>query len=632
MTDNKFKQLKRLSAFLSAVVFFAMCWNVCAVAVYSPDTNPAPPIGVEAALERAKQFNLDIEGMTPEDIAEKYHVDLYLDVLDHYGNSDIPGERIIVSEGDTWQQCMDRLFSKYSTDTYRVGIGYYNTLTGEEQYINGDKYMVSASMFKVPTNMIIADRVSSGQITMDEEIAGAPYSYHQYQTIVNSDNQRWMDLINYLGGYSAFKQLQIPYLGNDPSEELGWSYQIDNYYNAKEFIHMLRTLYDDPERFPGIIECMLEATPFSDFKEYEHRYPIAQKYGFVQQNESDGAYHTYITCCGIVYTDTPFMIVMFTDNVEQAYSLLSEYAVVMADYTNMVAETEQKKAEEERIRDEEAKKAAEEELQKRLEADAAAAEQAAVEPTPRPVVNETVEKHVLGGFSVVDCIIIGWIFIFVIVCCVLIFRRNNAGKINGFWAVLAVILAGLAMLLCMVALRQGTVFAEPNGNPSETVNAFFSAVVAGDYETAYEELSDFESLGLEKYPSSDETRMLYDALRSSYDYALRGNCVRDMLSAVQSVSFRYLNLDAVKADASGRISGILEEIALNRPKSQVYDADGAYFEAVTDEVYRKALTEALSVADKYITSAEFDVHVDYSDGKWLMSTSPELISALSGGT
>lgn len=604
-----------------------------ALADYVGGNNPAPPLGVEAALDRAREFNEHIRGKTPEELAEEYDLDLYTGILSAYGSTEPLGGVIEVNEGDSWQDVMDRLFSVYNTDTYRVGVGYYNTLTGEEQYVNPDKYMVSASMFKVPTNMIIADRVSSGEISMDTEIAGAPYSYHEYMTIVHSDNQRWMDLINYLGGYSQFKQLQIPYLGSDPTEELGWNYQIDNYYNARQFIHMLRTLYDDPERFPGIIECMLEANPFSDFKQYEHRYPIAQKYGFVAQNESDGAYHTYITCCGIVYTDTPFMIVMFTDNVDMAYDLLSSYAVVMTDYTNMVAASEAKKQAEaeEKARLEELALIEQQEKEAAEEAKRAAELAAVTEPTPRPIFTGTVDKTAFGSFTVKDAIVMGWVVLLTVLCFVLLFRGNRSGRIGGFWAGLSIVFSAAAMIVCVVALRMGTLYSHPNGEPAEPVNGFFSALSAGNYETAYSYLSDYDSLGLEKEPESEDSRLLFDALRSSYDFSLRGDAVRDRLHATQKVSFRHLNLDAVKKAAESRVNPLLKNIVESRSKSQVYDSDGNYLESVTDEVYRKALSEALAGASQYYTSTELEIPVDYADGKWLMSTTPELISALLGG-
>ena len=259
-----------------------------------------PEVGLKAALEKAQAFNEWMDQRTAEQIAEEMGISVW-SVLSPYGTEAPPEPLITVSEGDSWDGLLQQLLDKYDTDSDHVGIGSYFPRTGEEHYINPDKYIVSASMFKVPLNMILADRVSDGEMTMDTDIFGMPYRWYQYRTIVHSDNERSVNLMDYMGGYSEFKRLQIPYLGNDPSEDLGWNYQIENYYNAREFIHLLRMLYDEPERFPGIVENMLEAEPYSYFHQYERRYPIAQKYGFVGQEEN-WVYHTYINTCGIIFT------------------------------------------------------------------------------------------------------------------------------------------------------------------------------------------------------------------------------------------------------------------------------------------------------------------------------------------
>ena len=248
----------------------ALLMSFCAAAM--GENIPEP--GLEEALKRAQEFNEWMSTRTDDEIAAEMGVSRW-DVLSPYGTEAPPEPLITVSENDTWDGLVDRLLAKYEADESGVGIGYYNSRTGEEHYRNADRYMVSASMFKVPLNMIFADRVSSGEMTMDSEIFNAPYSWYQCRTIVESDNDRSVDLMNYLGGYRAFKQLQIPYLGNDPEADLGWNYQIENFYNPRQFIHMLRTLLESPERFPGILENMLQATPFSYLHQYERRYPIA---------------------------------------------------------------------------------------------------------------------------------------------------------------------------------------------------------------------------------------------------------------------------------------------------------------------------------------------------------------------
>ena len=179
-----------------------------------------PEVGLEAALEKAQAFNEWMDQRTAEQIAEEMGISVW-SVLSPYGTEAPPEPLITVSEGDSWDGLLQQLLDKYDTDSDHVGIGYYFPRTGEEHYINPDKYIVSASMFKVPLNMILADRVSDGEMTMDTDIFGMPYRWYQYRTIVHSDNERSVNLMDYMGGYSEFKRLQIPYLGNDPSEDLG---------------------------------------------------------------------------------------------------------------------------------------------------------------------------------------------------------------------------------------------------------------------------------------------------------------------------------------------------------------------------------------------------------------------------
>ena len=530
---------------------------------------------------------------------------------------------------------MERLLEKYDTDSDHVGIGYYFPRTGEEHYINPDKYIVSASMFKVPLNMILADRVSDGEMTMDTDIFGMPYRWYQYRTIVHSDNERSVNLMDYMGGYSEFKRLQVPYLGNDPAEDLGWNYQIENYYNAREFIHLLNMLYEEPERFPGIVENMLEAEPYSYFHQYERRYPIAQKYGFVGQEEN-WVYHTYINTCGIIFTEDPFLLVVFTDNVANAYDLISECCMVMCDYTNLLSSRadEQEAQEAEALRaQQEADRAAFDRTLQQLSAHLTQEDNISSVITP-----VAAEKAAEAGktprfhMSVVSSVILLWIAIAMIAGFVIIFRHNMAGKINAFWAVIAILLAGAGLALCVVGMNFGMVYAKPEGDPQETVTTFFDSLIAGDYPAAYACLNNYSSLGVENTPDSEESRILMEALKESYGYALRGDAEISGMNAVQRVSVVALNLKAIRTEAEGRLEEILQEMVDTHQRKELYDAEGNYLPSVTDAVTLRALLEALNSDNMHLSSAELDMELVYTtEGKWLINAGSELISILSGG-
>lgn len=593
-----------------------------------------PQVGLEKELARAREKTEWINSHTPQEIAEAEGFPNEWLVISPYGTSEPPEPKLVVEENMAWEDVIAMLFEKYSIgDEQTITLGYYNPETGEEKYYLGDTYKISASMLKVPLNMLYTEKISKGEMSFEQDIYGRPYSTMLYRTIVKSDNDCSGQLIGYLGGYSTFREAQKVYLGGNPTEEEGYLYS-DNYYTARQFIQVLKLLYTENDRFPGVVENMLEAEPYSYLREYEHRFPIAQKYGYVEQSN-----HTYINSCGIVFSASPFCIVIFTDNLSKAYDVMAEYCTLMCDYN----EIQSRKAQEAAAQAEQERLAAEAAAQAEAEAEAAEAaarvqEEASVQEEPskqeepnaadeRPVlVKHTIGNVPIGGFMAMIAICTA-----AIIAIVIIFRYNGAGSINGFWGVLSIILAALAMLLCIVGLNFGTIVSAPNGNPQDTVEAFYENIISGNYSEAYSYLSDYSDLGLENPPESEEGRMIFNALKSSYAYTIRGNCTRDTLHATQLVAFRYLNLAMVEEAAGGMINDLLNDVVQTRPKSQVYDAEGNYLESVTDEVYRKALTEVLGDSEKYCTSSEFEVSLDYIDGEWLLNTDSRMIAALLGG-
>ena len=91
--------------------------------------------------------------------------------------------------GKTWEQVIDEFLEQHYADADSVGLGYYNTVTGEEEYHNPDTYFVAASMFKVPLNMLYCEMVSNGEINWDTNIWGYSYEYLLEGTIIDSNNE-----------------------------------------------------------------------------------------------------------------------------------------------------------------------------------------------------------------------------------------------------------------------------------------------------------------------------------------------------------------------------------------------------------------------------------------------------------
>ena len=149
-----------------------------------------------------------------------------------------------------------------------------------------------------------------------------------------------------------------------------------SYFTVRFMNDVMTTLYNDPERFPNIIDCLKRAQPVDYFHLCtDPNLVIAQKYG--SYNEWNGT-------TGIIYTPNPVILTVMMENVEGAEEVIGNAAKMFVDYTltrddkltsdtaekaEAVREAEEKAAQEEAARAEEARLAQE-------EADRQAAEQA----------------------------------------------------------------------------------------------------------------------------------------------------------------------------------------------------------------------------------------------------------------
>ena len=230
-------------------------------------------------------------------------------------------------EGKDWEDVISEFFDRWGIYEGDVAIGYYNTVTGEEHYINGDKYMHAASLYKVPLNMYYAEKVSSGEMSMDDLIYGISYEHIQTYSIQYSSNELSELLENNIGTYQEYKAAIAPYLCDDP-EALTYPYYSMNYFTAAQFTYALKKLYAAPERYPNVLELMKLATPDKFFAMGEDRFVIAQKYGYYM-DEGLGT----LNDAAIIYTDEPIVLVLMSDFMSGGPYAMTDLCTRMCDYT-----------------------------------------------------------------------------------------------------------------------------------------------------------------------------------------------------------------------------------------------------------------------------------------------------------
>lgn len=258
----------------------------------------------------------------------------------------------------TWEEVTEEFLAERGIGDDHIGIGYRNTVTGEEHYLNADTFYVGASLYKVPLNMYFCEKIYNGEMTGDDLINGTKYSYLRETSLVNSDNGSagtlWLTFVT----YRAYREAIAQYMGEDPDTVDEQYYgKLNNYFTPREMIYCMNLLQTQSERFPGILDALLRAEPNGYFKYHEQPCEVAQKYGYLN------TYGDYdINCAAIVYTEEPFALVVFTVSVNHVEEIMADYCTLMIDYTEY-------RTEQNRLAD---------------EAEASAAPEAAPTPSPSP--------------------------------------------------------------------------------------------------------------------------------------------------------------------------------------------------------------------------------------------------------
>lgn len=522
------------------------------------------------------------------------------------------------AEGNDADQDWDTIVSRFLAENKcrddSVALGYYNTVTGEEHFYRGDVYMETGSTYKVPLNMVYAEKIYEGEMDFDTPIGVLKYQYLQHQTIVYSNNDYatllWQNIGKNedYGNYTVFRTAIAPYMGVDP-DNVDPIYYKNRFFTAEQVMHCLKMLYSEPERFPGVIDCMLLAEQDNYFCYHPQHYPIAHKYGYIFEN---GCLN--ICDSGICYTDDPIIIVMFTENVRHPNSMLADYCTLMCDYAQSTRSA-------------------------RLSPDGSLTESPVIS-TEDTVISQIPVSETPGDTEIADpadnkensaampTIFICTIFLVAITSVIISSARKKTKPVSG---ILSVLFATAALVLCVIGAVNGTIFTRTEGDPRDTVIAFFESIVSGDYDTAYNYLSDYSDLGLDIAVKDEVSASMINALHSSYAFELVDDCDTDGLSARQNVKIRYLDFNRMSEDLLKNTNECIRMMVDRLSKKEIYNESGEYLDSFIASAYAEAVELTLSRKEDYFSYAFLGLDLVYRNDLWLINTSPELLTALSGG-
>ena len=263
---------------------------------------------------------------------------------------------------------LDRLAEEFITEHKlnkdRISFGYCYLETGDEYCYNGDTWYYPGSVYKVPLMMLVAEKVSAGELEQDGDFMGMPLSRVEEYIPTYSNNDWAHNVRRWLhdgAGDQVWRKAAMAYADLDESY-YSTDYADYCYYTARYITRVLETLYfGGEERFPNVIPCMLDGNPVNYFKlsDEMRQYEIAQKYGsFIDQNNRN-----WNATVGIIYTEHPIIVSVLTLDAPNAEKVLSDAAILFTNYTKQVdgrldayreaqAEAERQRQEEERAAEE----------------------------------------------------------------------------------------------------------------------------------------------------------------------------------------------------------------------------------------------------------------------------------------
>ena len=291
-------------------------------------------------------------------------------------------EPILVADEEGFTEIVNALIQEFGRDAddyCGISVGFCYTKTNEALFYYGDEWYYTASVFKLPLMMMLANDVLNGENPIGGYSNGPDEVLRE--CLVNSDNTRAFVTASYFYTWPRVRENEQKLAGwteeQLPEGFLQW--EETPKYSCRFLIDILRELYANPDQYPSVIDYMSQAQPGEFLRQNDLTdIVIAQKFGSLTIRDEQVNH-----IAGIVYTDTPILITVMTRDFGYYYAkafcgrLCEELVAYSAQLDQRYAEKEEQR-EQEKL----SEQLALAEVQK-AEAEREAAEKAAAEESAR---------------------------------------------------------------------------------------------------------------------------------------------------------------------------------------------------------------------------------------------------------
>ena len=226
------------------------------------------------------------------------------------------------------QKLVEDYAAVYGLKRNDISVAYCYLDTGDTWYYNADRWYFSAGLHRVPLMMILAEWEHDGKVTRETSFKGmtlgqAEESVLIYNSVDNTNLMMSMIGSNEDARREFMKFSPLPESYYDP-DFLAYSY-----FSARYMMDVLKTLYNESERFPNILDCMKRSAVGQYFGAGLGGIEVAQRFGSYtaprrNENNHDAA---------IIYTEHPFALVVMTENMGVTQQIMKDMGIIFRDYT-----------------------------------------------------------------------------------------------------------------------------------------------------------------------------------------------------------------------------------------------------------------------------------------------------------
>lgn len=321
-------------------------------------------------------------------------------------------EPILVLDEEAFTDIVTSLLQEYGRETddfSGISVGFCYTKTNEAAFYYGDEWYYSASLFKVPLMMMLANDVLNGENPIGN-YAGGPDEVLR-ECLVNSNNTRAFGTASDFYTWPKVRENEQKLAGwtEDELPERFFEWEEAPKYSCRFMIDILRELYAHSDQYPSVIDYMSQAQPGEYLRQNDLTdIVIAQKYGALTLRNEQVNH-----IAGIVYSDTPILITVMTRNVGYHYAksfcgkLCEKLVSYSAELDQLYAQKEEEIEQQKQLAEQQAREAAEREAAEKAAAEESArlaAENAA--RAREEARNKTLLFAALAACAVVICAVV----------------------------------------------------------------------------------------------------------------------------------------------------------------------------------------------------------------------------------